>query len=210
MTNYYEVSPAANCGILLAVLIVTLKLWSYTAFWHDVRYFKHKEKSLSKSSAIDKSLQSEVFKEIDEVLNNYPINLTLGNLVEFLCFPVLCYQYKFPRTPRISKLNILKYTCGCLLSLFLQLFILNQYITPLLDNSVIHLEQRNWVKIAERVLKLSVPSTYCWILMFYGTFHNYLNLVAELTCFADRNFYKDWWNSYFLEEYWRKWNIVEN
>lgn len=43
--------------------------------------------------------------------------------------------------------------------------------------------------------------------MFYGFFHLWLNLIAELTQFADRTFYKDWWNALYLDEYWRKWNI---
>jgi diacylglycerol O-acyltransferase-1 len=35
-----------------------------------------------------------------------------------------------------------------------------------------------------------------------------LNIVAELMCFGDREFYKDWWNAKTVEEYWRMWNMV--
>jgi diacylglycerol O-acyltransferase-1 len=31
--------------------------------------------------------------------------------------------------------------------------------------------------------------------------------VAELLCFGDREFYKDWWNAKTVEEYWRMWNM---
>lgn len=31
--------------------------------------------------------------------------------------------------------------------------------------------------------------------------------VAELTFFADREFYKDWWNASTIGEYWRLWNM---
>jgi diacylglycerol O-acyltransferase-1 len=34
-----------------------------------------------------------------------------------------------------------------------------------------------------------------------------LNIVAELMCFGDREFYKDWWNAKTVEEYWRMWNM---
>ncbi|AQK82564.1 linoleic acid1 [Zea mays] len=34
-----------------------------------------------------------------------------------------------------------------------------------------------------------------------------LNIVAELLCFGDREFYKDWWNAKTVEEYWRMWNM---
>ncbi|RWW24958.1 hypothetical protein GW17_00010724 [Ensete ventricosum] len=38
-----------------------------------------------------------------------------------------------------------------------------------------------------------------------------LNILAELLCFGDREFYKDWWNAKTVEEvrygYWRMWNM---
>ena len=33
-----------------------------------------------------------------------------------------------------------------------------------------------------------------------------LNVLAELTCFADRGFYGDWWNSTSWDQYARDWN----
>lgn len=53
---------------------------------------------------------------------------------------------------------------------------------------------------------MAVPGAYVWLAVFYCLFHSYLNLWAELTCFADRCFYQDWWNANNLGEYWRKWN----
>ena len=56
-------------------------------------------------------------------------------------------------------------------------------------------------------LRISVPAAYLWLIMFYSFFHSYMNLWAELTMFADRRFYSDWWNAADLSEYWRKWNF---
>jgi diacylglycerol O-acyltransferase-1 len=42
--------------------------------------------------------------------------------------------------------------------------------------------------------------------MFFLIFHAFTNFWAELTRFADRRFYSDWWNAGNLGEYWRKWN----
>jgi len=53
---------------------------------------------------------------------------------------------------------------------------------------------------------MAVPVAYTWLALFYCVFHSYLNLWAELTFFADRRFYSDWWNANDLSEYWRKWN----
>ena len=33
------------------------------------------------------------------------------------------------------------------------------------------------------------------------------NLVAELLLFADRDFYRDWWNATTIGEFWRNWNV---
>ena len=50
--------------------------------------------------------------------------------------------------------------------------------------------QANWLLVLERVLKLSMPTLYGWVLIFYLLFHVWLNLLAELTLFGDREFYK--------------------
>ena len=49
---------------------------------------------------------------------------------------------------------------------------------------------QDWVRMSERVLKLSLPTLYFWLSMFYVLFHLWLNIAAELTTFADREFYK--------------------
>jgi diacylglycerol O-acyltransferase-1 len=56
-------------------------------------------------------------------------------------------------------------------------------------------------------LKLGVPAAYLWLIGFYGMFHCYLNMWGEITKFADRRFYSDFWNAGDLGEYWRKWNF---
>jgi len=66
----------------------------------------------------------------------------------------------------------------------------------------------DYMMILERIMKLAIPNVYGWILMFYGFFHCWMNFLAELTRFSDRNFYKDWWNSIYLDQYWRTWNLV--
>jgi diacylglycerol O-acyltransferase 1 len=56
------------------------------------------------------------------------------------------------------------------------------------------------------ILKIGVPSSYIWLCIFYWLFHAWTNFWGEVTRFADRRFYSDWWNSGNLAEYWRKWN----
>lgn len=39
---------------------------------------------------------------------------------------------------------------------------------------------------AEYLLKLGMASTYIWLLVFYGYFHVFFNLLAEILKFGDR------------------------
>jgi|TARA_B110000305_G_C19138018_1_gene492065 hypothetical protein len=41
-----------------------------------------------------------------------------------------------------------------------------------------------------QLLQIAIPSLACWVLMFYGLFHLWLNILGEVTYFADRLFYK--------------------
>jgi hypothetical protein len=50
--------------------------------------------------------------------------------------------------------------------------------------------QMDWLHLSERVLRLALPNTYAWLGMFYCLFHLWLNILAELLCFGDREFYK--------------------
>lgn len=61
-------------------------------------------------------------------------------------------------------------------------------------------------KILVQTLHFAVPAAYIWLAQFYFIFHTLLNLLAEITMFADRRFYSDWWNADNLGEYWQKWN----
>lgn len=79
---------------------------------------------------------------------------------------------------------------------------------PTIMNAMKFFKNDDYMNIIERILKLAIPNVYGWIIMFYALFHCWLNLLAELTRFGDRNFYKDWWNSLYLDEYWRNWNLV--
>ena len=67
-------------------------------------------------------------------------------------------------------------------------------------------EDTDILSIIHEMLRINVPGTYLWLLVFYGFFHCWLNILAEITFFADRSFYEDWWNACTLSDYWRMWN----
>ena len=63
------------------------------------------------------------------------------------------------------------------------------------------------LSVAALVLDLVVPVFAIWLALFAAFFHSWLSAVAEVTRFADRRFYHDWWNAHTLGEFWARWNV---
>lgn len=53
-----------------------------------------------------------------------------------------------------------------------------------------------------------LPGVLVLFLAFFAFLHCWLNAFAEMLRFADRMFYKDWWNSTSFANYYRTWNVV--
>lgn len=77
--------------------------------------------------------------------------------------------------------------------------LVEQYVTPVL-------EQTPTMSPIEAFNKLIIPIMLCYIILFYIVFDVICNALAEVTRFADREFYSDWWNSTTWDEFARKWN----
>jgi diacylglycerol O-acyltransferase-1 len=132
----------------------------------------------------------------------YPQNITASNLGYFLVAPTLCYQLNYPRIPKIRWTKVLFLVFRLLFVAAILIFAVEQYMVPTLEGVLSPMEKKDVFMIIERLLKLSIPNTYVWLLGFYLFFHLWLNLLAELTRFGDRLFYKEWWNARTIDEYW--------
>ncbi|XP_068345354.1 diacylglycerol O-acyltransferase 1A [Pyrus communis] len=179
-------------ALMLFACIVWLKLVSYVHTNYDMRAL---HKAVEKGDATPSSLNTE-----------YPHSNNLKNLAYFMVAPTLCYQTSYPRTACVRKGWVFRQLVKLIIFTGVMGFIVEQYINPIVKNSK-HPLKGDWLYAIERVLKLSVPNLYVWLCMFYCFFHLWLNILAELLCFGDREFYKDWWNAKTVEEYWRMWNM---
>nr|ACO55634.1 type I diacylglycerol acyltransferase [Echium pitardii] len=186
--------PAVLSGVILMLFtcIVWLKLVSYAHTNYDMRALA---KDCDKLQALSGSSMEDCSFEVN-----------FQALVYFMVAPTLCYQLRYPRTPCIRWGWVTRHLIKLIIFTGLMGFIIEQYINPIVKNSQ-HPLKGNLLYAIERVLKLSVPNIYVWLCMFYCLFHLWLNILAELLCFGDREFYKDWWNAQTIEEYWRMWNM---
>lgn len=159
-------------------------------------------------------LRDDLAKEITSPQGNvtYPANLTVSNFLDYLCCPTLCYELEYPRNPSRSYLEIFYKTLAVFGCIFLMTVTSEEFIIPVLDESHDRLQTTsNWTDkslvFAETVSRLLSPFMVTFLLVFLVIFEYVLGAFAEITRFADRQFYSDWWNSLDWLEFSREWNI---
>ncbi|SCP04168.1 diacylglycerol O-acyltransferase, putative [Plasmodium ovale] len=146
-------------------------------------------------------------------IKTYPYCLNLKNYYTYILMPTMCFQYTYPRTEKIRWVLIFKHILEVIFLLIMIKIISDQYIFNTIENTFTMKEFKSAkfiVKIThlvERMLKVSIPTLYIWLIGFLIVFHHWCNILAEITKFGDRLFYKDWWNANSFAEYWRKWNL---
>jgi diacylglycerol O-acyltransferase-1 len=192
---YRQPNPAGAFVAVWLYSITFLKLVSYSHINYRCRY-----------GLLEKKLEKKdpVIISIGPII--YPSNLTIKNLYYFIFAPTLCYELNFPRSPRIRKTFICRRFAEIFVICSLQYCLSQQWILPILRTLDRPLNQYSILENVERLLRLSLPNHLIWLLLFYVYFHSTLNLLAELLCFGDRLFYRDWWNATDLYEFWNRWN----
>lgn len=209
IVHYTDCNAVAASVVLGYVSIVFLKLISY----HMVNYWcrgkvAEPKKKRRRSVSSERHNRNDVGNGgIEMELVSYPDNLNLKDMSYFLFVPTLCYELNFPRTARIRKRFLIKRLLEMIFLFQLILCLIQQWIVPTIANSLKPLEEMDYSRMLERLLKLAIPNHFIWLLFFYWYFHSSLNAVAEILRFGDRHFYNDWWNAESVQYFWQNWNI---
>ncbi|KAI2777974.1 MBOAT, membrane-bound O-acyltransferase family-domain-containing protein [Daldinia loculata] len=159
-------------------------------------------------------LREDLARELTSPIGNvtYPRNLSWPNYVDYLLCPTLCYELEYPRKESINWTSLIAKivaTFGCI---FLLTIISEEFILPVLQESTIRLENSSSVAetlliLSENISWLLFPFMLTFLLVFLVIFEYILGAFAEITKFADRHFYSDWWNSTDWMEFSREWNV---
>ncbi|KAK3058400.1 hypothetical protein LTS18_011381, partial [Coniosporium uncinatum] len=141
----------------------------------------------------------------------YPENLSLNNHTDFLFLPTLCYELEYPRTSEIRYLELFYKGLAVFGCVFLMTFTSEEFVIPVLEESAVRLHATSVLSeraliFAETVSRLLFPFMVIFLLVFLAVFEYMLGFFAEITRFADRQFYADWWNSCDWLEFSREWN----
>ncbi|KIV88041.1 hypothetical protein PV10_08971 [Exophiala mesophila] len=166
--------------------------------------------SLEELAQLRQDLATELTSPLGQV--TYPQNLTVANLVDYILCPTLCYELEYPRTPHIRWLELFYKTLAVFGCIFLMITISEEFITPVLADSAVRLKLVHTLAdrcliLAETISMLLFPFMITFLLVFLVIWEYILGAFAEITCFADRHFYSDWWNSSDWLEFSREWNI---
>ncbi|KAH0564845.1 hypothetical protein GP486_001767 [Trichoglossum hirsutum] len=142
----------------------------------------------------------------------YPQNLTAWNFCDYLLCPTLCYELEYPRTEKIQWTELIAKTLAVFGCIFLLTITSEEFILPVMIDSAARLEHVESLSetaliLAESISLLLFPFMITFLLVFLVIFEYVLGAFAEITCFADRHFYSDWWNSTDWLEFSREWNI---
>ncbi|OAD68611.1 hypothetical protein PHYBLDRAFT_97722, partial [Phycomyces blakesleeanus NRRL 1555(-)] len=197
-------------------VVMMMKMHSYTSLNGDlsVKYRRLKQLKAQlpewiashqnptpEDEATLKHMEEEVEfleEELTHGKTTYPNNVTLANYLDYLIVPSLVYWMEYPRTERIRPWYVFEKTVATLGTFLLLYITTERYILPKLYDPN--------MSEARVIIELMCPFMINYLFIFYIIFECILNAFAELSRFADRNFYDDWWNSITYDEFARKWN----
>ncbi|KEP63643.1 UNVERIFIED_CONTAM: acyl-CoA:diacylglycerol acyltransferase 1-related enzyme [Hammondia hammondi] len=197
-------SPASSALLLSFSIVWLFKLFSFHHVCLDAR------RALRDGDNFRELCSNS---EEAEHVRRYPYSVTLRHLYTFIWMPTMCFQFYYPRVPRIRWLSVIRHVFESAACLALMKIVVDQHIVPVARNSFTITEMQSiplstlLVHFLDKITRLSIPNLYVWLLMFVGLFHHWCNILAEVTRFGDRQFYLDWWNASSFGEYWRKWNL---
>lgn len=158
-----------------------------------------------------KNLSSELRGKAASEKNSYPNNLSFTNFADWTILPTLVYELEYPRQERINWWYVAEKTAATFGIIWVMIVVSQAYIYPPVAETVrmkeagMTLQERTrefpWI-----VSDILFPLLLEQILTWYLIWECILNVLAELTRFADRGFYGDWWNSVSFDQYARDWN----
>ncbi|QIW98876.1 hypothetical protein AMS68_004394 [Peltaster fructicola] len=173
---------------------------------------------LEQLQAFESIIQTEI-SELNKELQGksetaekaYPRNLRLLNFGEFICFPTLVYELDYPRQEKINWYYVAEKTTATFGVLGVMMVISQAFLYPPMAKTVRMKEQglpfeQRLSELPFVVSEMLFPLLIEQILTWYVIWECILNVLAEVTRFADRGFYGDWWNSVSWDQYAREWN----
>ncbi|XP_070596965.1 sterol O-acyltransferase 2-like isoform X2 [Erythrolamprus reginae] len=124
----------------------------------------------------------------------------------FLFCPTLIYRKSYPRDPYIRWSYVIRKLIEFLACIYILNLLLKYYFIPRFGN--MHKQPFNIKIQLLAIFDLVLPGITILLMIFYFLLDCWQNMFAEILRFADRCFYKDWWNSTSFSTFFRSWNAI--
>ncbi|XP_058831429.1 sterol O-acyltransferase 1 [Topomyia yanbarensis] len=184
----FDFPPATSIAVLMEMTRFTMKIHAFVR-----SNIPRSLSSSSKASPEDKPVHSSIVP-------------AFSKFVYFLFAPTLVYRDDYPRTKRIRWSIVFRHALEVLGVIFYISFIFERFLTPLFNRfGDAQITAGNFVLT---LFGSIMPGSLSFLCGFYCLLHAWMNAAAELLRFADRMFYRDWWNASSFPEYMRSWNVV--
>lgn len=216
----------AQIFLFLHSLVYLMKMHSYSFYngylWDISMELDYSRRTLAKLTKIkpDSDELAILKKSIDFCefelqwqSKNYPFpaNIRFNNFFEFASFPILVYQIEYPRTKRIRWSYVIEKSSAIFGIIFIMMVVAQSFMYPVIQKAQLlgtsnlgfWEKTKAWPKL---LLDLAPGFIVMFLLVWYLIWDAILNCLAELTCFADRHFYSDWWNCCSWYDFSRLWN----
>ncbi|TDZ24940.1 Sterol O-acyltransferase 2 [Colletotrichum orbiculare MAFF 240422] len=157
------------------------------------------------------SLNDELRGQATSVLRAYPNNLSLANHFEYIVLPTVVYEVEYPRSDSIDWYYVAEKAAATFGIIFVMIMVSQAFIYPVVMQALSMKE--TGMPLTERfqhfpwmLSDLIFPFMVEYLMAWYLIWETILNILAELTYFADRSFYDAWWNSVSWDQFARDWN----
>lgn len=159
--------PAHGTFTLFCVIVLWLKLISYFHVNRDQRMAARESAGAGADEIAAVIAKFANTVKDTEGLVRYPYNITPSDLLYFWAAPTLTYQLNFPRTTKVRPFYVIGLFFRMVVCVLFMIFLVTQHVGPVIAKSFEPIDNANLLLITERLLKLTVPVTYTWLIGFY-------------------------------------------
>ena len=140
-----------------------------------------------KNSNVTSDIKFKFFK-----ITSMSIFSELKKFLYFYYSPTLIYRDEYPKLKLINSRSVLMNLVNTILGFCFNYFILDLMLIPFINGNLNYLKPEN---LMPTLINFVVFSILILFVSFFGICHAFCNLFADITGFADRNFYGDFWNA---------------
>lgn len=121
--------------------------------------------------------------------------------------PTLVYRDSYPQTRKVRISFVFLRLCEWC-GIIYYAFCIFRAVLPNFEHLAEIGQPLNLIQFVKLCFRCMAPAMGCMLFTHFLILHVVQNIGAEVSRFADRSFYKDWWNSRTFSVFYRAWNGV--